>query len=760
VNRGRLAAWFVLAVGFTYLIFIGGGPGGIQIPQLRLLSVVGSAIALGSWAFVAIRDPHWRPRSALLPAFALCLGSMAISTITSRSPRISVEFLAYAVLWVGLYLLLVQLLSRGEFRDRILGLASLCGIAIATLLIAVIVTKWLHFWSDLGHLATPPFRPGSESLMYGNPSMVLALVVLLGAVAVGWLTRFGRRGHRLAIAALAVFGATALMTGTRGGWIAVGIGAAASTAVVVYASGTRRSRQVMVDWVPRRSRLFLAAAGVALIPLALVLVPAAIQRLSASVGNRVEFFRIAIEQFLESPVLGIGPGMWAAQQLFYTVASDAGEIATHAHDIYLQSLAELGILGIVAGVVAALILLRLVVDGLRDQSSTRRRWAVIAIFTSAYFGAHQLVDFFANKPAVFAAFVIPIALLDATRPQQLWPLSNRLTELRSGLALGGASVVAVTAIVVGALVEVPALIHAAAVEKANAGDWSDGRRLANEAVAMDPGMPIYRLTAGLAAAHAGDHVSAADNFRIVVEATDLPEAWLDLAAAQASLGNSHEALDALRSGLRIGIRQPAIAVAAAQLALELGDRRLATDALANAFAAVPFLASDPGWAADPARDGLRAAAVSRVVDTAGPALTWQIAMYTGDYDAAYGAADELPADAGDSAVQVISAMAGNPSAYGQLAHRCYANPYDPVLRWCAAVAERLGNPEAARFRGLAEAVGASGLEGELVLVVDGADVIGTRAPAMLFGVAAFRHATPWDSLSPTLLHVREVEKPR
>ena len=108
MTGGRLVAWVLIALGIIYALFIGGEPAGIQLAQVRLISALVIAVArvLG---VLRNPSPSWRPRSVFFPALAACLLSMALSTVTSRSPRISVEYLAFAVLWAALYLLLVHL---------------------------------------------------------------------------------------------------------------------------------------------------------------------------------------------------------------------------------------------------------------------------------------------------------------------------------------------------------------------------------------------------------------------------------------------------------------------------------------------------------------------------------------------------------------------------------------------------------------------------------------------------------------------------
>ncbi len=122
--RARMLAWVGLALLAAYLVFIGGGWLGIYTSGLRITTVAVAAVVLGTWAFVAWRRPEWRPRSVLLPPIVACLGSMAISTVFSRVPRVSLEYLGYAVLLAALYLLLVRLMAQPFFRVRLVSSRS------------------------------------------------------------------------------------------------------------------------------------------------------------------------------------------------------------------------------------------------------------------------------------------------------------------------------------------------------------------------------------------------------------------------------------------------------------------------------------------------------------------------------------------------------------------------------------------------------------------------------------------------------------
>ena len=149
---------------------IGGGFYGIYGSELRVISVVMAAIALGAWGVAALRDPSWRPRSAIWPALAVPLAAFAVTTLTSERQRISAEYLAYAVVLAALYLLLRALLARAAFRDRITGFSVILALGIGIAYVVACVGRWIDWWEVVGALRVPPLRPYFESLTYGNPA--------------------------------------------------------------------------------------------------------------------------------------------------------------------------------------------------------------------------------------------------------------------------------------------------------------------------------------------------------------------------------------------------------------------------------------------------------------------------------------------------------------------------------------------------------------------------------------------------------------
>src|SRR5262245_52727979 len=152
----RLLAWVGLALLAAFVIFLSGAGPGTVYADRRLVTIVATAVVLGAWAIVARRDPTWRPRSVLAPAIAVGLASLAISTAFSRYPRVSVEYIGFALVIAALYLFLTRLVAHPFFRTRLLALSTMLFFVISIGYVAIIVAHWVTWWTAVGGLTVPP----------------------------------------------------------------------------------------------------------------------------------------------------------------------------------------------------------------------------------------------------------------------------------------------------------------------------------------------------------------------------------------------------------------------------------------------------------------------------------------------------------------------------------------------------------------------------------------------------------------------------
>jgi O-antigen ligase len=688
-----LLAWPLIVLGVVYLTALGGGGFfGLYWAQFRITSVGIITVALGVWLFIAWRHPFWRPRSSLMLALAVSVAALGVCLALSERPRLGADFVAYAVLLTGAYLLLHRLVADPFFGPRLGSLAILLGYALCIVFVIRVFGHWIDYWSFVGRLTVPPLRPGFEGLAYGHPGTFATVVVLL------WLASAAHLGFetvraRLTLAALGLLVAfVVFVSGARGAWL--GIAAAVSLCGLAWGASPERRRMLRTFVRSPRVRVagVLIVAGA--VVLAVVFVPAVTRRLLAPAADvRTGFFGSAIRMFGDDPLSGQGPGMWTVDRAAYTLSSEQDYYVPHAHNLFLQTAAELGLVGIAAGVLVALAVGRLIWLALRSDDGTQRRFGWATAFAVVYLVVNQLFDFYANMPAIAFLFALLVARLDVFAPS-VAPWDGSATARFAG-RLGGRMAVGV--LLVGTLLSAGWLLRTEAIAldgqrataAANDGDWASALEAARRAVAADPGVPPYIFTLGMAAAYEGNFAEARDAFRSAAEIDDFPTTWLNVAWLELRSGDEPAARDALDRAMRLGYQNPQVALGAMTAYQALGDRDAAVSAAADALAAAPGLASDPTWqTTGDARDMLRAA-VPTAIERIEPEIAYKVALEAGRGDVA-DAIVEAMADGERTVPRLVTrAWSGDADAFVELHALAMANPLDiTVVGPCRRVAAR------------------------------------------------------------------------
>lgn len=738
---------------FTWAVFIGGGFYGIYDVRLRILSLALAGIGLATWMALGRGRQEGMPRSVLSPALAVALASFALSLATSRQPRVGIEYLAWATVLSGLYLLLVRLNAHSATRLVIGQVTVALFVTLATLYLAVVSLHWVEFWTLVGRITAPPLRPLAESLTFGNPSAVMTVSTLLLAASVAAIG-IDTPVRRVAVGLLAALGAVVVViSGSRSGWFGLTIAVAVTGGIWLARSGvsspSRHRYRRYLRWAP-----ILALAGAAMSSLLLLLAPGILLR-AGSGGEqlRAGFWLVAARMFGASPIVESGPGMWVVDRVQYTTPPETDYYIPYAHDLYVQSASEFGVLGIFAGLFAIMLLARLIFAALSSPDGLRRRYAWASLFATIYFGAHQLLDFYANMPAALLAFAIPIAMLDATADGA--PFHFRLGLPRRVIQLSwiGATL---GAFIVLAWAESSALCLQSANDAFAARSYSDAATAASLAVAIDPTMPANQFALGLGQAALGNKAQAAVAFGTATSVDDLPASWIDLAALRAESGDSSGASDALRHAMRLGYQQPALLVAAAKVSAELGRSDDAITFLTSAVTQAPTLAGDSYWMSDPDLAPLWPKVRGALAQT-GIDIQLGTAMALGDAGRARTIANSIEnAAAREKAQEDVGAWFGDRALYRQVLDEAESNPLDAsAVTWAARLALRYRDPvNAARLERWSDLLSGYGVGGYEVHVHPGtwsgpaAGLTGT-----FYGQYTYRRPTPPDQLLITLPHL-------
>jgi O-antigen ligase len=741
-------------VGFTLLLFyvivIGGGWLGMYNDTIRLLDVFIAGIALLVWFVVCLRSRSWRPTTAIWPAFLAGFVAFGLSLAFSEYRQIGLEILAYAVVLVALYLLLVRIMALPYARARIGGTLAAMAVVLGGAYVIWSLALWVQWWGLVGAIVMPPLRPALLGMTWGSPSVVMSVLVLLTVAAIGgigWATRANRITVAVLVGLLAV---VAFISGSRSGWLAMG-------GAVVIVGGlslvdTRGRALLEQAWHSRTVRL--AAVPVAIIGVLLVVAlgPTVLSRLDSGDGGRLTWWASAARMFVDSPLVGQGPGTWMIRRAAYTQPGEMDWYQPHAHSQYMQTGAELGLVGLAMGALAFVAVGWLLLGALRGRDPLRRRWAWASLFGLVYIGLDVVVDTH-TIPTVALLMAMPIAVLDATSDHPIG-LPRRLTGFGPALRL-----VAVVALVFGSLGGLVVLGRAESVEltfqraviAAGEGDWATALAPALDAADSAPEIGPYQMTAALAESALGDWAGAAERFQNVVGLDGLAQAWLGLARAGVGLGwSSDDVAHALDEALRLGVQQPAVTYAAARVYDLAGLSAEADRAYALALIGAPGLAADESWRAD--LGGHRADAVIETAMTMSPGQAWDIALNAGNV----AQASALVADGPDAGFRqhVVEAWAGDQAAYAQVKAMTDATPTDGVrLALAARLADHLDDADTARRYRRMIRIGAFYAPAATDLVVgqrDPVDDAATGESTYYYGTYTYRRSLLLDLLPPGL----------
>lgn len=350
-------------------------------------------------------------------------------------------------------------------------------------------------------------------------------------------------GMALAGAGLAMVTAH-LASRSRGGLVALGGGIAAAC-LLASAQGGRPAR--------RRA----AAAGVALLvvlTVAVAAVPGSTRahlatllrpRHEASALYRLDVARWSLDLALERPLLGWGLGAFA--DALPPAKRGHGDVrTTHAESDVVQLLAEGGIVGLAAAAFGLACVGRRLAKRLREGHDPVRRGLLFgaAAGVSAV-GVHSLVDFNLHVPANAVVFASLLGLLAAPRGSADPALPRPALAAAAALAVGALGLAAAWRTVAAVGVEVAAgsrepnhRLHAYAALARRHPYLAEAHQGRGHAWAIlgGPDTPLGRVRLGRATA----------DFRRAVAWRPLwGQAWFDLAAVEARLGNREQARAAL-----------------------------------------------------------------------------------------------------------------------------------------------------------------------------------------------------------------------
>jgi O-antigen ligase len=374
---------------FAVLASVGVADGGLFPRSWRLGTFAFftvAAAALLARERVAVRRLEW----AALAALAAFAGWIALSAEWGGN-RSNGE---RALLYVAAVFAVLVLAERASVPHLLGG--TLAGITVAS-----------AYGLAIYLFTSPPLDRFEGALLYQPLGYANALGIFVGIgvlLAAGLaLAASGWAARAASLAPLVVLVPSLLLTSSRGAWMAVAVGSA--SLALFRGPAVRRGVVALVGLVA------LAAAA------AVVAVTDDVRHFVTE--NRLRYWEVAWADFRDHPLLGSGAGTFGD----YWLAHRSTEAFSRtAHSLYLQSLAELGPVGL--ALVLAVVACPLV------ALARRRRDPIVATAAAGYtaFVVHAGIDWDWEIPAVtLAGLLCGAGLLVGTRPAE--PALGRAARL-------------------------------------------------------------------------------------------------------------------------------------------------------------------------------------------------------------------------------------------------------------------------------------------------------------------------------------------
>jgi O-antigen ligase/tetratricopeptide (TPR) repeat protein len=606
----RLLVWLAMSLAAFFILFAGGTYSGLYDQKVRIFTQILTIAVLAPWLVGTVLYPGWRPTQQVVVPVLIAFAGFSLATVLSVQPRLSAESFLMGAAVALAFLLMTRLAASPWFRPRLgVAVVAIAG-AVSIGLSLEVGQLWLEWWGLVGRLTAPPLRPGGASLTLGGTGVVPAYLLLTVplAAAVLWRTRPGRFFAVLLLG----FALTAIVvTGSRGGLLGV---AAGLLFLVGYIWRLRRSTEPprapsspdQRDR-PRRRQPWLIAGGAVgiMLAVALLLLPGLLVRLldTVTVGERIDLWRAAINLFAANPLVGTGPGTWAVLKFGANPAGTMNLVVPHAHNLPLQVLAEIGLVGAIGLVPFGAWLIAALRRAMSDPDTQTRREAVAIGVSVSGFAALSLVDNLVNLPAVclllmtVVARVVPVSSTSTPAP------ARDPARSRSWQPVAVRAVAMVAAIAVSVSGAVQADRAALAADEGRAAvigrDWRAAADAFRRAVEIDPDLGLYRLELGVALAWIGEREEAVEQLSRATAQDQFPMNSISLARQLLDSGVRDRAVALARLSLQADPTDENVAINAGWIGELAGDLDLAREAYARALLANYGLAGSSWWQSPP-----------------------------------------------------------------------------------------------------------------------------------------------------------------
>ena len=273
-------------------------------------------------------------------------------------------------------------------------------------------------------------------------------------------------------------------------------------------------------------------------------------------SNRYDFWRVAMGEFRDSPVVGIGAGNFAAP---YLRERESPEEPLYPHSLPIMVLSQTGLVGgvLFAGFLVAA--LACVWVGRRWRSSFGNAVAAAAVVTFGYFALHASIDWFWEFPGLAAPALACLGLAGGLERPAARPWARAPSRSRARVTAAAVCTLALVAALASLVLPWLAAREVERAAEAWREDPQEAYALLDRARALNPLSARPDLVAGAVAMRLGDLDRAEAAFERALGRDG--RSWyaeVELAVVAAQEGRTADALAHLERAEELNPREEAV----------------------------------------------------------------------------------------------------------------------------------------------------------------------------------------------------------
>lgn len=407
-----------------YLLFLGGSAYYALVFPIRVFHHAFVTVVLAVWLWARIRKRQGVPDTPLNLAIFGVVVVWFVSAVASLDPRMAFENLWFPLTHLVFFFALVDLFQRG--RQRLVMETQFLMAALVVFISGLELASWyfglgITPGTDVGwaNVSAIPLTIIRLSLAMNISTLLAGYVAPLITLAIGWALTARRPDYRRVLWILAgLLGIVLVLTFSRGGLISVitALGALVAMRVAQMPRVIRR--------IPARVVIGGTLTVGSILVIGFVLLTASQSRRSGDEG-RVDMWNGAVSITRDHLVLGVGPGLFGRAFRDYRDPTIVRDKLASAHNAYLNTAAETGLIGTLVSLWLGFVFLRTTWRTWQISNSSARKLRVEAAFAALLgVGVHNLVDAFTTTPLVLVILLLAAYCVVGHRSRLDTPVSS------------------------------------------------------------------------------------------------------------------------------------------------------------------------------------------------------------------------------------------------------------------------------------------------------------------------------------------------